>query len=381
MRRIFRRNQPRAAMLSHLRKLPTLLFWAILLSVSACTSERGPTPPADSGLAKFDLHAHYEFDRDFLEPLLDSLQMRANLVEVHHMGDPAGREAWQAYRAVAAAHPDRFTLTATFDATRIDTPTFADDVIAQLRGDLEAGAVMVKVWKEIGMGIKDASGAYIQIDDPRFQPIWDFLSERGIPVLAHIGEPRAAWLPLDPRSPHYGYYAENPQYHAYQHPEIPRWETIMQARDNWLARNPGLSVVGAHLGSMAYDVDEIARRLDAYPNFLVETSARFGDLALQPSEKVRAFFLRYADRILYGTDAGIGRPGEDLTVEETEREKQDLRRQLLLHLDYVTGTDSLNFRDYGTSYDAPTRSLDLPEDVLHKFYHQNAERLLGLQVR
>ena len=239
---------------------------------------------------------------------------------------------------------------------------------------------MVKVWKEIGMGIQDASGTFIQIDDPRFQPIWDYLADRGIPVLAHIGEPRAAWLPLDERSPHFGYYRDNPQYHAYQHPEVPRWETIIEARDNWLARNPGLTVVGAHLGSMAYDVDEVAKRLEAYPNFLVETSARFGDLGLQPSEKVRAFFLRFPDRILYGTDAGISRPVEGRSAEALEAEKRHLRRQLLLHLDYLTGSDSLNFRDYGTSYDAPTRSLNLPEDVLRKFYSENAVRLLRLNT-
>lgn len=359
---------------------PTPLALATLATLLSLSTSCTPSEPAGdtvAGFPKIDLHAHYQFDRAYLAPLLDSLDMRANLVEVRHIGDDPARPSWRNYRTLAQAHPDRFLLTTSFDATRIDEPDFAESVIASLEEDLAAGAKMVKVWKEIGMGIRDASGAYIQIDDPRFQPIWDYLSRRGIPVLAHIGEPRAAWLPLDERSPHYGYYRSHPEYHAYQHPEIPRWETIMEARDNWLARNPGLTVVGAHLGSMAYDVDEVARRLEAYPNFVVETAARFGDLALQPSDKVRTFFLRFSDRVLYGTDVANDEPEDALSTEGRIAEQNRLRTQFLLHLQYFASDDSLNFSDYGTSYDAPTRGLALPDSVLRKFYFWNAIALFG----
>jgi predicted TIM-barrel fold metal-dependent hydrolase len=305
--------------------------------------------------------------------------MQANLVEVITMDASGKRDSWPAYSQQAASFPDQYYLTCSFDAVPIDDPEFAEKVVAQLQLDIAAGARMVKVWKEIGMGIKDGSGSYIQIDDARFQSIWDYLVESGIPVLAHIGEPRAAWLPLDERSPHYGYYRDHPEYHAFRHEEIPRWETIMAARDRWLRNNPELIVVGAHMGSMAYDVDEVAERLDAYPNFYVDTSARFGDLAQQNSETVRDFFIQYANRILYGTDLSTNGPASERNADQLNAEESFIKRRLELHRNYLAGGDSLSFRDYGTEFPARTNGLDLPILVLEKVFYANAARILGVQ--
>ncbi len=117
------------------------------------------------------------------------------------------------------------------------------------------------------------------------------LVSRRKPLLAHLAEPREAWLPLDPKSVHYGYYSQNPQWHLYGKPEYPSHARLMDARDHILSKHPGLVMIGAHIGSLEYDVDEVAKRLDTYPNFHVEVSARTRDLTRQPSAKVRAFFL------------------------------------------------------------------------------------------
>lgn len=329
-------------------------------------------------MPKIDFHTHYTYARPYLPALLDRWGMQAMVIEVIEVDDDHQRKRWPLMRAHFAQHPHQLMLCTTFDATLIDTPDFAEQVVARLKEDVAQGARMVKVWKEIGMVIKDASGRYIQIDDPRFQPIWDYLSAEGIPVLAHIGEPRAAWLPLDERSPHYSYYQNNPQNHAYQDPEVPRWETIMQARDNWLAANPNLIVIGAHLGSMAYDVDEIARRLERYPNFYVDTAARFGDLALQPSDRVRAFFLKHQDRILYGSDLGTSRPMEELSEEFLELESARIDLRYTLHWRYLSSAKVVNFEDYGMDYAARAEGLNLPPEALNKIYYSNAARVLRL---
>ena len=73
-----------------------------------------------------------------------------------------------------------------------------------------------------------------------------------------------------------------------------------------LERYPTLKVVGCHLGSLEYDVDELAKRLDRYPNLAVDLAARLVHLQIQPRDKVRAFILKYQDRILYGTDLDFG---------------------------------------------------------------------------
>lgn len=334
--------------------------------------------PADdlASIPKIDVHTHYTHSRDYLVPVLERWNMRALVVDV--VRDTA-RERWDQMQQHQAMHPDRLVLVTSFDASGFQDPDFAARTIAGLERDLARGAKGVKVWKNIGIGFRDREGRYLQIDDARLQPIWDFLAERGVPVLAHIGEPRAAWLPLDPKNPHFDYYSNNPEFHAYLHPEIPRWETIIEARDRWLARNPQLTVVGAHLGSLEFDVAEVAKRLDRFPNFHVETAERFGDLAIQPSDRVRDFFIRYQDRVMYGTDLGLSQPASELSAEELESERRDhLEKRLQVTWDYLTSADSVDFVRTRTPFRTRTQGLNLPREVLEKFYHDNAVRVFKL---
>jgi predicted TIM-barrel fold metal-dependent hydrolase len=341
-----------------------------LLVMAACA--RAVTPPraeqaaADlRAIPKVDVHSHYRTDAPGLVPALEAWNARAVLVDVTG-GDRDIDAKWRDFLALRAAHPGRFSLVATFDPFRIAEPDFATTTIERLRAEIAQGAKAVKVWKDIGMEVKNADGSYVQIDDPRFQPIWDFLAEQHVPVMAHIAEPLAAWRPLTPESPHYWYYSHNPQYHAFAHPEIPQHETIIAARDRWLARNPRLVVVGMHLASLEYDVDEVAKRLDAYPNLSVETAARINDLAMQPSEKVRAFFVRYADRIMWGTDFGEG----SASGAALESGFVQLWRYFASAVTVTLGS--------ANGWHRTVRGLGLPRDVLERFAHGNAERILGL---
>lgn len=344
----------------------------LALLVAGCAPAPGaaPGPSAPLTLAevraipKVDVHAHYERVDSAPLGVLHSWNARSVLVNV--LTDGRLLERGERMRAVAAAYPDRFFLVTTFDPRPIDDPGFAARTIERLRAEIARGARGVKVWKTVGMEVKDAQGRYVQIDDPRFQPIWDFLAERRIPVLAHIGEPRAAWLPLDPGDPHHGYYSTHPQYHAYAHPEIPRWETIIAARDRWVARNPRLVIIAAHLASLERDVDEVAKRLDAYPNLYVETAARFNDLAMQPTAKVRRFLIRYQDRVLYGTDFGEG---------DTDGGRLDSGYRQ--HWSYLAGADSVDFGRPG-AWSLRVPGLALPRTVLEKIAHLNAERVLAI---
>jgi predicted TIM-barrel fold metal-dependent hydrolase len=222
---------------------------------------------------------------------------------------------------------------------------------------------MVKVWKDLGLEVRDKAGRFVQIDDPRLQPVWDYLSAHHIPVLAHSADPRDGWRPLDPRSPHYQYFSTHPLNYPYAHPEIPRWETVIAARDRWLARNPGLVVVGAHLGSMADDLDGLGQRLDSYPNFNVDVSARLGDLQRLPPDRVRRFFLTYQDRILFGMDRSTAGDAASMDSTALREEERRTEAQLAGWWDYLAGT------------------LRLPASVLTKLYAGNAMRVLRLTAR
>ena len=349
----------------------TPLLAALLLPLAGCsprpleTSRMPPLTMAEvRAIPKIDVHAHYESDDTALVAALASWNARSVLVNVLTDGRlvEKGENMWR----LARAHPERFVHITTFDPAPVDDPQFAARTIARLRAEIERGAKGVKVWKTVGMEIKDAQGRYVQIDDARYQPIWDFLAERGIPVLAHIGEPQAAWLPLDTNDPHYGYYSTNPQYHAYAHPEVPRWETIIAARDRWVARNPRLVIVGAHLASLERDVDEVAKRLDRYPNLYVETAARINDLVMQPTPKVRDFMIRYQDRVMWGTDFGEG---------NTTRAR--IESGFTQHWSYLAGADSISFGRAG-AWNARVPGLALPRPVLEKIGHLNAERVLKM---
>jgi len=360
-----------------------IVFGVLLLLLGACGERQEGGEGTSETLSqdqiqKIDLHTHFYHSREYHVPMLEKWNMRAMIVNVFSGDDPS-QESWEASLDHHSQHPDPYLLTTSFDASNIGEPNFSENVIKELKTDIADGAEMVKVWKNVGMVYQDEDGEYVQVDDPRLKPIWEFLSERDIPVLAHIGEPRAAWRPLDEESPHYTYYSNHPQYHFYPDPEIPTWEEIMKHRDNWIEQNPELTIIGAHLGSMAYDVDEVAQRLDQHSNFYVEPAERFGDLAIQDSRKVRDFFLTYQDRIMYGTDLRSTEPASELTSDSLRVEERLTRLRYQLHWDYLSTSDSLQFKRTFTSFETPTKGLDLPRDVLEKVYYENAAELLELE--
>ena len=357
------------------------IYFTLLLSLCtwlSCQNSSQTNPRDQADFAKIDLHSHYRSDRVFLQPLLEHWNMKTVLVEVSKDDSTGQHSYWNEIQSHRDRYPQRFYLCGGFNGHGIDDPLFVERTIQELQTQIDQGAVMIKVWKNFGMVDKDSSGKYIQIDDPRLQPVWDFLAEQNLPVLAHIGEPLQAWRPLQEGNPHYNYYSNNPQYHAYKHPEIPSYETIIQARDNWLANNPKLTIIGAHMGSMSHDVDMVAERLDKYPNFYVEPAARFGDLTGQDSEKVRAFMIKYQDRIMYGTDLSTSGLAADETPEQTENRRKFIERLIELHWEYFSGVDSLYYDSPMISFPVQTRSLNLSNDVLRKIYAQNAERILGI---
>ena len=356
-------------------------FALATLLVLACKSkpeEQGQTAEepisiAKNTIKKIDVHSHFHHNRNYFPSFFEAWNMQGVLVDVA-LADSSGiKRSWDEYKVLAEKRPELFWLCSSLIGVGIDAPDFAEKEITRLTEEIEAGAKMVKVWKNFGMVTKDASGTFIQIDDERLQPIWDFLAANNIPVMAHIGEPIQAWRPLDdPKNPHYGYYTGHPEYHAYKHPEIPTYETIISARDNWIKNNPDLQILCAHMGSMSHDVDMIAERLDAFPNMYVEPAARFGDLVSQDSKKVRAFFEKYQDRIFFGTDFANDVSADALTAEELKEERSELDVDYNRRWNYLSGTDSVEIRSQKNI------GLGLSEKVLYKVYYQNVVDFLKL---
>lgn len=325
----------------------------------------GPDPSGNPLGTRIDAHVHVFDDRPEFFRLLRRLDLKVVnicVVDKHDKGFEEAEPQHTLALGVFKASQGRAPWCATFDPQAFESATFVKDTIARLEAAFDQGAVAVKIYKSIGMELKSKSGKYIMPDEPVFEPILKFIESRNKTLYAHIAEPSAAWKPLDPSSPHYGYYKNNPDWHVYRVPGFPSKETILRARDRVLKLHPKLRVVGCHLGSMEDDVGDIARRFDEYPNFAVDAAARIPDLMIQPREKVRGFFVKYQDRLLYATDLSL------MQGEEPEARLKRWEQTYARDWTYFATADTVEFEG------RQVRGLKLPEPVLRKLFRENAVR-------
>jgi len=323
-------------------------------------------------MLRIDAHVHYNGDHEECLALLERLDLKLLNVSVAHGPDDPWRDRAEAFRALAQAHPDRYAWCTTFDEPD-GADDYAERVIAGLEEDLSRDAIACKVWKNIGMSARKPSGAFLMVDDPAFDPIYTYLAREGRTLLMHIGEPLACWQPLDERDPHYAYYSTHPEWHMYGRAGYPSHAELIAARDHVLEKFPELQVVGAHLGSLEYDVHEVAKRLERYPNFVVDTSARTKDLACQDREAVRAFFEAYPDRVLFGTDAVIRDSHRAMSREEREAALARMTERYVREFAYYESDGEL------TVAGRTVHGLGLASEVLEQLYYGNAvRRIAGL---
>lgn len=264
--------------------------------------------------------------------------------------------------ALAVVHSSRghAVLCTTFDPYKFRDPKFTEQAIEQLDKDFDSGAVAVKIWKNIGMEIRKSDGSFLMADDPIFAPIYKDVEKHRRTLIAHLAEPDTSWRPPNPNDPDYtGYFKSNPRWYMYLHPDYPSKDAILAAQDHILQMNPGLRYVGAHMGSMESDVDQIAKRFDQYPNFSVETGGRLYALMIQPRDKVLAFLMKYQDRVLYGTDLILPRGAKKGAFDQWR--KTYARDWGLLATDRVFELEGRKFR-----------GLKLPDSVVRKIFHENA---------
>jgi predicted TIM-barrel fold metal-dependent hydrolase len=316
-----------------------------------------------AAMEPIDTHLHAYQDVPAVADLFSRLNLRALNVLLIDDRDPFAKSMepqWTDALAVHRLTKGRAVVCTTIDPYDLERPGFVARVNKRLNADFEAGAIAVKLYKVVGMEVRRKDGRYVLPDDAAFSPIFDNIAAHHKSVLAHVAEPDSCWKAPDPASPDYSYYNEDPEEYAYRHPEWPRKEAILAARDHLLQLQPNLKVVGAHLGSMEVDVDQIAQRFDKYPNFAVDTAARVDYLMMQAPEKVRAFLIRYQDRVLYGTDNVLYPP------DKTDNVLRDWAGRYARDWRYFAGDADVKF-EQGT-----TKGLHLPKEVLRKLYHDNA---------
>ena len=319
---------------------------------------------------KIDAHVHYCSEKPaFLE---QAVADNFRLVTIDTYSGPdflSVREQERLALAKQESFPGHIVNTTAFELPGWDNEDWLDTQMAYLKESFRRGAVALKVWKNIGMEFKDKDGKFIMIDDPKFDPIFNYLTENNITLVAHIGEPRNCWLPLEKMTVNNDrdYFSKHPQYHMYLHPEFPSYEELMQARDAMLRKHPDMKFVGCHLASLEWSLEKMAAFLDEFPNAGMDLAHRVGHiqyLALQDYDAVREFFITYQDRILYGSD----------TLPDGKEDPEEFKAQIhdtwLRDWKYFA-TDALMTSPY---VDAEFSGLHLPHTVVEKIFRKNAEK-------
>jgi predicted TIM-barrel fold metal-dependent hydrolase len=261
----------------------------------------------------------------------------------------------------------RLAWAATFDPRGFESRDFSARTIAELSQCFDQGAIGVKIWKNIGMGIRSKSGEYLMPDNAAFTSIFEAIQRAGKTLLTHLADLNVAWKPLDPGDPDSGYYKSHPEWLIYGRPGAPSKEAILTARDRILMRHPKLRVIGCHFGSSEEDLGQVAKRLDAFPNYAVDVASRVRFLVREDTRKVRQFMLEYADRVLYATDFRLDAGNEEAAAKSFVASHE-------LEWSYFSSDGVLDYRG------RQVQGLALPQNVLRKIFRANAERWLpGIQ--
>lgn len=352
------------------------LILLIALAISGCQNNFYSSDDFGS-ILKIDTHIHINSDDGVFEDQAAADNFVLISLNVDH-GDSANVRSQFDFAALSAStHPGKvfFGPTFLFDTANWGTDAWSEKIISQLNKDLSApGAITVKIWKNLGMTVRDRDGRFIMIDDPGVEPVIQFIKSRGFPITGHLGEPRNCWLPLEEMTvtSDSSYFARNPHYHMFLHPEYPSYEDQMDARDHMLELNPDLTFIGCHLASFEWNVDELARRLDKFPKMAVDMSARICHLQYQSAqdrERVRDFCIKYQDRLLYGTDVGY-------TGSNPEGFKKSMHATWLDDWKYFTSDEEMTSNKFRGKF----TGLKLPKEVVDKIYRENAVRWYKLKI-
>ena len=255
-------------------------------------------------------------------------------------------------------YPGRFIVFAQIDWSKIDDANFSREMVAQLDDAVSRGARGLKQLKDLGLTVKDKSGKLIAIDDPRMDPIWEECGRLGIPVSIHVSDPEAFFHPVDNKNERYEELTEHPDWSFYG-PQFPTKDALLAARDRMFAKHPHTTFVALHMANWPENLDYVSHLLDSLPNVMVEFGAREAELGRQP-RRAREFFIKYQDRIMFGTDNGMD---------------EAMYRNHFRWLE--TADEYFEYWGYPGQGRWEIYGMDLPDSVLEKIYHKNAERIFG----
>ncbi|HEY1166081.1 MAG TPA: amidohydrolase family protein [Chitinophaga sp.] len=256
---------------------------------------------------------------------------------------------------IKAHAPRRFIVFANIDFNGIGSNGWTEKAVQQLEEDVKNGAGGLKIFKNLGLSVKDNSGKRVAIDDARLDAIWDKCGALGIPVLIHAADPAPFWDAMDEHNERWLELATHPGRQRGTDNPAP-WEQIIEEQHRMFKKHPRTTYINAHFGWYANDLAKLSALMEEIPNMYVEFGAVIAELGRQP-KMARQFFEKYQDRILFGKDSWV--PSEYATYFRV----------------LETGDE---YFPYHKKYHAFWRmyGMELPDGILKKIYYKNALRII-----
>jgi len=315
--------------------------------------------------AKFpfiDVHNHqFQMDKGDLRPLvaqMDSLNMQV-MVNLSGRGWGNLEENTRFFTAalsnIQKSEPKRLILFSNINFDDIGKAGWTEEAVKILADDVKSGAKGLKIYKNLGLNVKDNTGKRVQVDDSRLDPIWAKCGELGIPVLIHTADPKSFWDPMDRYNERWLELKLHAGRKRSANNPVP-WSNLLVEQHNVFRKHPKTTFINAHMGWYPNDLNKLDSLMKVFPNTLVEIGAVIAELGRQPRAS-KKFFEKYQDRILFGKDSWV--PSEYATYFR------------------VLETDDEYF-PYHKKYHAFWRmyGMGLSDDILKKVYYKNALRII-----
>jgi predicted TIM-barrel fold metal-dependent hydrolase len=311
-----------------------------------------------------DIHNHLGGGKNRLRPEVVKRYLteldEAGVRTVVNLDGGWGDTLKETLAALDEAHPGQFLTFALVNFDGIDDPDWGQREAKRLEESFQAGAKGLKFHKTLGLRYRYKDGRLMTVDDPKLDPVWEMCAKHHKPALIHVADPAAFFTPLDRYNERWHELNSNPGWLFYGG-NNPNRQDVLDALHRVIAKHPNTTFINTHFGNNAEDLASVADKLDKYPNMMIDIDARISELGRQPYT-TRRFFLKYQDRIMFGTDTTPRRDAYRTYFRflETDDEYFDCR-------------ESHHLQGFWNIY-----GVYLPKEVLAKVYYKNAERVLGI---
>ncbi|MEP3389715.1 MAG: amidohydrolase family protein [Reichenbachiella sp.] len=250
----------------------------------------------------------------------------------------------------------------------------------ELEAAVEKGALGVKIWKDLGLTVKDEKGQLVAIDDERLMPIWERAEKLNCIVAFHTVDPVAFFEPWNEHNERWEELELHPDWSFADQSKYPSRTSVLEQRNNVIKAFPNLKFQCVHMANYSENFDIIDNWMQEMPNMMLDTSARLGELGRQDPAVGKAFFEKYQDRIMFGTDR-MFRPDGDVQGAGPKKyfTKEEDNRFYEAHWRY--------FQTESRGVDHPTPiqgnwdidGIGLDEQVVKKIYWDNAYQYYNLK--